>query len=154
VYLVGDPSSTWVPELTDEPGVQGSGCSPGSDELPSGIWFGYLVTKGTHSVTFDLACLLGPPASLPYLTQDDLDADVDWYVRNDNPKLREVPVADGAVVYQLDGNADFYLTVAFADWPLPGHTYSSVGTCPGAGCPVWLYVNGGVVTEIMERYFP
>ena len=151
---MGDPATTIVPQLTDEPGVQGSGCAPGSDELPAGIWFGYLVAKGADTVTFDLACFLVPPASLPYLTQDDIDADVTWYIRNDNPRLREVPVADGAVVYQLDGSAEFYLDVAFADWPLPGHMYSFEGTCPGAGCPVWLYVNGGAATEIMEVFFP
>ncbi len=153
VYLVGTPTLGLPEKVSTEPGVQGSGCTPGTDALPAGIWFGYLVATGADSVTFDLACYLTEPASTPYLTQDDIDAGITWYLRNENPKLREVPVADGAVVYQLDltGGSEF-VAVPFPQWPEPGRYYSSM--CPGAECPVWLFVNGGSVTEIMEAYFP
>jgi hypothetical protein len=40
------------------------------------------------------------------------------------------------------------LPVAFGDWPTdpPGYT-----PCPGEFCTIWLYVNGGEVTETLEH---
>lgn len=152
VYLVGTPTLGLPEKVHPEPGVQGSGCSPGTDDLPAGIWFGYLVAKDDDSVTFDLACYLTEPASLPYLSDDELDSGITWHLKNDNPRRREVPVAPGAVVYQLDLTTDEFVTVPFPAWPEPGRPYS--GLCPGNGCPVWLFVNDSAVTEIMEAYFP
>ena len=45
------------PPLPGSGGWFGSGCSPGSDTLPDGIWWGYVTDLSPSSVTFDLACL-------------------------------------------------------------------------------------------------
>jgi hypothetical protein len=35
----------------------GSGCSPGTDSLPGGVWFGWVTDSTTARIEFDLACL-------------------------------------------------------------------------------------------------
>ena len=35
----------------------GSGCSPDSDLLPDGVWYGWVTSFGAEQVDFDLACL-------------------------------------------------------------------------------------------------
>lgn len=37
----------------------GSGCSPGTDQLPDGVWFGWMDQAGQSSIDFDLACFYG-----------------------------------------------------------------------------------------------
>jgi hypothetical protein len=115
----------------------GSGCSPGSNTLPDGIWFGDIAAADSNRVEFDLMCY-GPGPEGGTIT-------------NSNPKLRAVPVASGAIAYPIDGShgLDWY-PVAYMTWltltPDPG-------MCPPGGCSVWLYVNDGKVTEIVELFF-
>jgi len=77
--------------------------------------------------------------------------DIDYYIRNNNPALRTVPVATAATVYEIEAPTIDFLTVAFADWPVDPTGYTP---CPTDWCGVWLFVNGGEVTEILEQYFP
>lgn len=44
-----------------------------------------------------------------------------------------------------------FLVVEFADWPTQSAGYLP---CPGAGCGVWLYINGGVVDAVVEQWLP
>ena len=37
------------------------------------------------------------------------------------------------------------------EWTGDESTYAS---CPGEGCPVWIYVNGGTVDAIVQQYLP
>ena len=55
---------------------------------------------------------------------------------NDNPQLRELAVATGLTVRNEDG-----VEASYANWdPRPS--------------PVWIYVNGGIVTEVAEPTIP
>jgi hypothetical protein len=38
------------------------------------------------------------------------------------------------------------------DWPDTGGT--RYVPCPGDYCAAWVYVNGGVITELVEQYLP
>ena len=42
-------------------------------------------------------------------------------------------------------------SISFDEWPQEGITYVE---CPGDFCGVWLYLNDGLITEIVEQYTP
>lgn len=130
-------------------GYFGSGCSPESDVLPDGIWFGVVRDVAPSVVTFDLACLGWDNPPPP--DQGNWDR-----VKN-NPKVRGVPVADSAqAVSCLDWPVRIPITYLdwmqqtreylerypeATEWSENGNSYDFF---------VWLYVNSGSVTEIAE----
>jgi hypothetical protein len=130
-YVVTAPERS--PEaLPGSGGASGSGCRPGSDTLPDGIWYGYLTARVPDSVDFDLACLTADPT-----------IDGGFRLENTNPKVRQVSVRPTALVHHL--TADWrYARTSYGDW------FDMPFMIEGA---VWLYVNGGVVTEIVEQFF-
>ncbi len=105
-----------------ERGELGSGCSPGTDLLPDGIWFGWVEDVEEESISFDLACLwpgrLEPAAS------------------NDASRIRDLPLGTTAVWYDVGGD----------DGPTPAIN------APGLPetLPYWLFINDGTVTEMSE----
>ena len=123
--------------LPGSDGYSGSGCSPGTDDLPDGIWWGYLREFTATSVTFDLACIR---------LNNDPAEEVGWVIENNNQKLRTVAVApDALVICEWAGcpAGPYPYTEWIADSGLPhGDLEPDVG--------VWLFVNGGVVTEIVD----
>ncbi len=128
----------------------GSGCVVGADVLPAGVWFGFVEAVSGGVITFDLACFFTGDAAVAAATADGAEA-FDFYVRNLNPKVYSVPISPSAQVYYVDMISGPEPTpIALADWP----TADSFTTCPGEFCPVWLYVNGGVATGIVEQYLP
>jgi hypothetical protein len=116
----------------------GSGCSPGTDTLPDGIWWGYLDAFDEATVTFDLACIR-------FDSDDDPTSDgAAWVFENRNPRLRVITVSPSALVH--------------CEWmscpphPFPYSDWIGDGRLPHANAGpevgVWLYVNDGIVTEI------
>ncbi len=150
-YVVGTPELYPGAPRPGSDGAGGSGCAPGAGPLPDGVWFGYVSAKGGSSVDFDLACLYTGDVAIARGAEDGVDVDIDYYIRNNNPALRTVPVATAATVYEIEAPTIDFLTVAFADWPVDPTGYTP---CPSDWCGVWLFVNGGEVTEILEQYFP
>lgn len=146
-YVVGTPEFYPGAPLPGSGGAGGSGCAPGAGPLPDGIWFGYVDAIGAASVEFDLACLYVGDIAYDKGAEDGVAVENDWYVRNVNPTLRTVPVAAGAMVYELDAGYVGFLTVPFPDWPA-----DPAGLSPWDS--FWLFVNGGEVTEILEQFFP
>ena len=141
-YSIATHSSGWHPEaLPESGGWWGSGCSPGSDTLPDGIWWGYLNEFSRTSVTFDLACIV-------FLDESDNDPateDYAWVIENKNPRVRIVPVNPAAQVtcdwMHCPSNPFPYLEWTDDDrLPHGDHFTKDNG--------LWLYVNGGAVTEI------
>ena len=138
-YVVDEP--TYHPE--SQPGAgeyYGSGCSPGGNTLPDGIWFGHIESASARAIEFDLICFA------PLAPGEDGAG----HLTNDNPKLRTVPVASDANVYAI-GPDGFWELQSYSEWYLdPGQP----GFCPPDGCwDVWLYVNGSEVTEIVQIWF-
>ena len=128
-----------VPSLPGAGSFYGSGCSPGSDRLPDGIWFGYIDRADNSAIEFDLMCF-GPGPEGP------------GDITNSNPKLRTVPVAGGATVHRIMADATLvWVAIAYPTW-LAAPPDRAV--CPPEGCRlVWLYVNEGHVTEVVELFF-
>ncbi|MFO7700891.1 MAG: hypothetical protein R6W79_09840 [Acidimicrobiia bacterium] len=133
-YAVDVPTSR-PPQQPGSGDFFGSGCSPGTSSLPDGIWVGTIVGATATQVEFDLKCL-----SLP-----DED-DVAW-ITNANPALRMVPTDPRASVYRhIEGR--YATAMPYELWyPDP----QTVGPCPPNGCwDVWIYVNDGAITEIVQ----
>ena len=72
-------------------------------------------------------------------------------MRNVNPTLRTVTVDASMPVYEISSTDSSFTAVPFADWPEDPAGYIA---CPSNWCGVWLYVNDGEVTEIVEQYVP
>jgi hypothetical protein len=146
VYAPGDPVAfPTVFSGSDE--AHGSGCAPGSDSLPDGVWFGYVAGRSSAGIEFDLACIWTGAAAVAAAAADGVTLEIDYYVRNQSGQIRSPRVADGATVHQL-GGSPWFIEMSYADW--------RQGACNGFGdpsCPVWLYVNGGRVTAVVEQYF-
>lgn len=160
-----EPSAT-APPTTDA----GGGAAPAAPTRPTppatpvladGRHPVYLtdIDVAGRSVKFDL---------IQFLTGDEADAAYhrdypdepygvpnDYYIINDNPKLRRLPVADDIAVTVLDWNAGFRpLVVAFADMPTE---LAARGEFPGEHLgvnPFWLTVDNGTITAIDEQYIP
>jgi hypothetical protein len=151
VYEV-DEGSFFPDPLPGSDDAHGSGCvvPGGSMILPDGIWFGFAEGIAPGVITFDLACFWTGQAAIDKATEDG-EAAFDFYIRNQNPTNREVPIDGAARVWYLDATGDITLIeIAPNQWPHP----SSFLPCPGEYCSVWLYVNGGRATGIVEQYLP
>ncbi len=68
-------------------GTAGSGCTPDTDALPDGVWFGFIDGFTRTSISFDLVCLR--------IAYDD--GFEEWQITNSNPKLRAIPLELDAV---------------------------------------------------------
>jgi hypothetical protein len=151
----------WPPSFTDDPSIYGSGCSPKSDVLPDGIWFGFVRDIDATTITFDLACLADPPAAGPEGQENS-----PWSIINGSDRVRAVPVAETTLVVceladcdrgELQGAGDVPEILEYVDWIT--HVVGFLETWPqatewsgggGVGVHVWLYVNDGLVTEVLE----
>ncbi len=142
IYTYGDE---WA--LAPETEARGSGCSPGGGALPDGAWFGFAHTWSASQFSFDLACWWSGARAHQEGLDDGFEDAYDFYITNDNPTLRTVPVG-GNVPARKAGWEDglFTLTQVIAD---PG------GSLPtNHPYPVWIYINGGEITEIAVQYVP
>jgi len=157
------PTSTEAPTTTTEATTttldinalaSGSGCTPGTDALPDGEWFGFVDTVAAASLQFDLACWFTGDAAVMTAAEDGFAEPPpnDYYVRNVNTEVRTVAVAADAQVDWLPaiGPPDLE-TIPYADW---------VAEREGRGVPVdhlpgaWLTVEDGEITMIVEQYTP
>jgi hypothetical protein len=137
-YVVNEP--TYKPEsLPGAGGYFGSGCSPGAASLPDGVWYGSIESATPSAVAFDLKCFAPTPPG-----EDG------FRISNASSTLRTVSVASSAMVNAIAPDG-FWMLRPYAEWHLdPG----GEGFCLPGGCwTVWLYVNGGEVTEIVQLWF-
>lgn len=146
VYAPGDPFD-FPAALPGSDEAGGSGCAPGIDGLPDGIWFGYVSDRSANEIDFDLACIWVGEAAYRRTVEAGEEPIVGFWISNVNPKIRTVPVGSEATVYHLTTSVGIDL-ISYREWlrgPCHGFEASS--------CPVWLYVNGGRVTSVVEQFF-
>ncbi len=152
IYVVDGPGLYPPDPLPGSAGASGSGCSPGTGDLPDGVWFGYVRAVGPLSVEFDLGCFFFGDIAWEVAAAAGEEAPNDFYIMNSNPALRIVPVAPGTPAWTLGADSSAGLQeIAYEEWPPDGFTYTP---CPGEFCSVWLYVNGGEATAVVEQYLP
>lgn len=138
----GAGSTTTVPTATS------LGAVP--DELPDGRWFGYItsVTPAMDGTTaeFDLAELLTGAAAAE-AAEAAGEEPLDFYLKNDNPKLRTVTIAPDAEVRDIDpADCCEPKDVTVADF--------AAARADGERTPVAITVEDGTVTALEEIYFP
>lgn len=142
-----------APTLTDT-AASGAGCTPGQVAvLPDGWWFGFdrTAVRAGASFDFDLACFyygaIGgqkaheeDPAQYP--TTEPVPNDV--YVSNQNTTIRSVSVAPTAELRCID------MATGALD-----HTSQIPCPSPGGGeWSIWVRIEGGVATRIVEQFRP
>jgi len=137
------------PVVLGSPGdPNGSGCSPPGYVLPDGIWFGYAEAVAAGVITFDLACYFTGTAAETGSAAGNCDNEFGYCIRNQNPKVFSVLIGPTADVFYIDDVTWDLAPVAPTAWPVT----PSYLTCPGERCGVWLYVNGGVATGVVEMF--
>lgn len=142
VYVFGD-------EWTTNPATdaQGSGCTPGVGGLPDGVWFGFVKTWSTTEVAFDMACWWTGAKAMEVGLANGFEDAYDYYITNDNPTIRLVTVAGDIPAKQAGADVGVVtLSQVIAD---PGGSLPTT-----APYPAWIYVNGGLVTELAVQYVP
>ncbi len=149
-------ASTPLEPLPGSAGATGSGCAPDGDDLPDGVWFGSIETASSAEIGFDLACWYSGDAANEAAAEDgfeEIPVPNDFYIRNEVATLRTVAVAPDAVIHWFPTTTgELALDVlAWDDWVGRPEGYLP---CPGDWCNAWLYVNDGVVTEVMQQYTP
>jgi hypothetical protein len=81
----------------------------------------------------------------------------DYFIVNDNPRLRELPVAPGLRILLLDWT-DCCDTMFRADPQLFQESFDQQkyppGNYKGRFSGYWVTVRGGAVTKVEEQYFP
>jgi hypothetical protein len=139
-------------------GTMGSGCAPATGpELPDGVW-AVVITEGwgSSTITVDLACWYGPQSSqgkTAYQScEDKADQEcegVDFFVwTSDSSRRLTVPVYAGAHFVRYDYvQAEWSKVLADPDFErLRGDILGN------PDMPVWIYVNGGRVTQVYQEY--
>ncbi|HEY3143746.1 MAG TPA: hypothetical protein VGJ86_21605 [Acidimicrobiales bacterium] len=111
------------------------------------------------TVEFDLIQYLSGDAALAYTEAHEYESgfeDYDYYIVNENPRLRRLSVVDGAevIVLQTATSTISPHTIAFAD--LPGYVHAGQGSAgePFAPGVFWLTVRDDTVVAIEEQFTP
>jgi hypothetical protein len=143
-----------MPKAAD--GADGSGCLTDSGPLPDGIWFGFVRGWTATSVDLDPACwFTGPEAAAAATARNDESPPPnDFFIANDSKVVRTIPVPPNAKALRVThdkGGSIANENTTYADLVANSGTYNQ---CPGDGCPVWVAVNGGAVTEVSMQYLP
>lgn len=130
--------------------ASGSGCTPGTETgLPDGRWYGSIEAIDGRRVEFDLACWFTGAAAEAAAAEDGAESPPpnDYYVRNVNPLVRTLDVADGTMVeWYPDFDPLLAETVSFDQW-------SAVGVAlqlDNRG--FWIETGDGLITAIEEEW--
>jgi hypothetical protein len=155
------PSASGRPTSTES-------VSPTADASPvieDGRNFAFVKSVDTSvdpmTVTYDLAYFLTGDDAVRAAEQhgDEVPPPNDYYIVNDNPKLRTVPLAPDARLVLLewsrccdetfDGSlTDFARALDEGEMSLGGHIYK------GRLSPYWLIARDGQIVRIVEQYLP
>lgn len=126
-----------------------SGCTPDTDELPAGEWFGYLAAVSETEISFDLACWFEGDAAVEAVAADGAESPPPngYYIRNDRDDLRTIGVGSGTVVSWLRDRSDpsSFETIEYRAW-FAARADRSVQ--PG----VWLIMQAGDIVAIEEQW--
>jgi hypothetical protein len=133
-------------------------------ELEDGRHFGRIeAIDASGSMTFDLAYFYTGDEANDVAAEhgDETPVPNDYYIVNDNPKLRTLAIAPDAEIRVFDWNrcCDRHVSLdmeTFADVMAnpDGFVEQDGRLYYGQASPYWITVDGGVVTEIEEQYLP
>jgi hypothetical protein len=165
-----EPASGTPAPLTIAPDSTPSPSGPASPSpalLPDGRSFGFIrsVDEGARTISFDLAeWLEGDEADEAYRDDNDLSGDEevenDYYIRNENPRLRTLKLADDAELRVIGSPPDTVegewsqFAAAFESDEIQPFAEDGSASYRGANGRYWLTVEDGEVALIEEQYVP
>ena len=139
--------------------------SASSDALPDGRSFGYIrsIDGPRRTISFDLAEFLqGDEADEAFREDNGMSGDEevenDYYIRNQNTRLRTLHLADDVAIRVVGdppdtvaGTYDDFVDGFASDEVAP---FGGGPTYRGSHVPYWLNVADGEVVQIEEQYVP
>jgi hypothetical protein len=144
----------------------GSPAASGSPVIEDGKNFAFVTSVDASAnpptVTYDLAYFLTGDAATQAAKDhgDEAPPPNDYYIVNDNRRLRTVPLASGARLVLLDWNHCCDVTfdgdlTAFAEAINSGKD-ATVGdeTYKGGSSPYWLVARNGRILRVEEQFLP
>ena len=116
------------------------------------MWFGFVLGVSEFTVEFDLACFYFGDIAWDVAAEEGEEANNDFWIVNESNRIRILEYPAGTTVWTLGPNPTqgHLPSLLFTEWPVDPAYLS----CPGEHCGVWLYINDGVVTELVEQYVP
>ena len=139
------------PPIEGSGGASGSGCSPG-DPMRDGVWFGFVHDISPTGIEIDIACFWFGEIAYEVGEADGEEINNSFYIQNQNELARRVPLGESPVVWTLAGDTtEGHSSIPYDLWPSDESTYVP---CPGEYCGVWIYLNDGHITEVVEQYVP
>jgi hypothetical protein len=145
------PTGTAPAPAPDAAVPEGAGCTPGSDDLPDGRWYGQVEEVGEGTLEFNLMCWFSGDEAMKAAEEDGRDPqDVtnDYYVRDHNPALRELPwEADAPALHYPTGDPANTQELTMTEWVglfEAGDVYLNV----------WLTVEDGEIRSLDEQWVP
>jgi hypothetical protein len=151
------PTETGSPEPTESAGPS----ETPAPELEDGRHFGFIrsIDVAAQTMRFDLAYFLtGDEANQAAAEHgDEVPVPNDYYIVNDNPRLRTLAIAPDAEVWVIDWTACCDLVPGeiqpFVDaFATRHHPWDAL--YQGSQAPYWLTVEDGVVVKIEVQYLP
>lgn len=152
VTATGTTTETPTETPTSDAAVpEGAGCTPGSDDLPDGRWYGQVEDVAEGTLEFNLMCWFSGEEAMKAAQEDGRDPQHvmnDYYVRDDNPALRELS-------WDADAPALHYPTGDPADTQeLPMSEWADLLAAGEVYLNVWLTVEDGEVVGLDEQWVP
>jgi hypothetical protein len=132
----------------------------GSSVLEDGHHFVYVrrvshPDTGPITVRFDLAYFYTGERAEQEATERGDEVANDYYIVNDNPRLRTLPLADDVEVqYVLDSQCCELQPWDFDSWLEAIGLSTNPSDHPGRNFPWWFTVEGGQITRIEQQYLP
>ncbi len=151
-YTLGEPSLV-PPASIGSDEASGSGCPP-TDFLPDGIWFGFAKEIRAGGLDFDPACFFfGEDVAARAAAEDGAEPPPNpFYIRNPETAVLDILIAAETVVHVIVPTDELtFEATPFESWPDGQDRYT---VCPGELCTVWVALNEGTITEVMEQYVP
>lgn len=159
----GSTSASGATGSTGQSASAGPSVEPGTD-LEDGRHFGFIQTLDeTGLLSFDLAYFLtGDEATQAAIEHgDEAPPPNDYYIVNDNPRLRTLTLVPDVSIVLLDWNRCCDHTISpdlstFSRVISAGEDLVEIDgqTYYGRLSPYWITVRGGMVTMIEEQYLP
>jgi hypothetical protein len=151
------PTAT-VPSTDATPSATASPTPEPSPALEDGRHFGFItkIRPSALEIRFDLAYFLtGDEANEAAAERgDEIPVPNDYYIVNDNPKLRTLRLSPDVRILVLDGFGPETKQGELDDFVEGFEEDSFEGEYHGSAGLYWVVVRDGVVTKIEEQYTP
>jgi hypothetical protein len=144
VYARGDHAGSFehwdLPMNAD--GTAGSGCTPPTGSLPDGRWFGSIGTWTSTSITFTPRCLYHRDSTQYKDYNEQFAAGESRYITESSVGTRTLATVRNVPAWHAWSNGRATtLDLLFSEFEYAQET-------------VWVFVNDGIVTEVVEDYSP